>query len=212
MIIILSISDLLYNVIAEILEVGGLFFSPNLQLILGYTLAFAINFSTYWAASIAYLVYQSISLETRFIPEKYCKWSLLIISLSSLITILMNEFTWAQSQIVSNLIESIPLLISVTITTIYYLKSITVLKKSPISLRTSKKLIIRNLYSYSLVQLLLVGPAVVFSSLDNSSINNFNVIAGVLLNLTGFANFMVYFFQRRSSLQKEEPKNEYISL
>jgi len=80
MILILSISDLLFHVLSLLVNIQQEAFN---KLMIGHVLNFALTFSTAWPSAIAFLAYSS--LKQRFSdPTVYYKWSIFIVPLVSL--------------------------------------------------------------------------------------------------------------------------------
>lgn len=94
----------------------------------------------------------------------------------------------------------LPLSLSLAFTAFCYLRSASILKGYPAAVQGSMEKRIKNLYFYSVVQLLTAGPVIFYTFFGdifgiNSEITT--TVVYFLLGLVGFVNSSVYFFQRK---------------
>lgn len=102
---------------------------------------------------------------------------------------------------------ALPLPISIILTTIFYLMSIRVLKAKQASMTVMVQNTIKILYSYAFVQLVTVGPrffAKYYILLTHDEGVALRVTTIALLGLAGFANTIVYYFQRKTPKKLKE--------
>jgi hypothetical protein len=88
----------------------------------------------------------------------------------------------------------------VFLTIYYHLRTVSILKKMNLKFEYLES-ITNNLYSYAIVQMITILPALIYSTVniifgvDDVLID---VCVRVLLGLAGFVNAIVYFFQRKT--------------
>jgi len=99
-----------------------------------------------------------------------------------------------------------PPTLSLIFTAFFYQKSVNLLKNLPDSESKLTKFYIRNLQFYSFAQLFTFGPSLVYLFLslvcdidDNVLLSS---ILGMLANLSGFMNALIFFLQRREVYKK----------
>lgn len=88
-----------------------------------------------------------------------------------------------------------------------YLRSIFLLRRAYGAGDEEIELKIKNLYRYAFLQLITIAPSLIYCTIDLSfdvKSEKVDTITGVLLGLAGFANAMVYFFQRRRERRKSQ--------
>ena len=103
------------------------------------------------------------------------------------------------------LLTIIPLALSICLTTVFYIKSIILLRKNSSPFFNNSSLTPKNLYVYCFAHLLTAGPGTIYFIsilIHNQAPNEFLLFANFTLGLTGFVNSLIYFFQRKAS---EEP-------
>lgn len=101
----------------------------------------------------------------------------------------------------------IPLAISICLTTIFYIKSIWLLKEKDSPMLSISTITPKNLYMYCFAHLLTAGPGTVYFLsiiIHNQAPTEFLLFANFTLGLTGFVNSLIYFFQRKTSERKTE--------
>lgn len=98
---------------------------------------------------------------------------------------------------------ALPLFLCLLITMFCYLRSIFLLKRAYGATDKEVELKIKNLYRYAFLQLVTIAPSLIYCTIDlsfNIRSREADTVTGVLLGLAGFANAMVYFFQRRGTV------------
>ena len=216
MIFILCLSDFIFH-LTNILTLWT-FPAFVLEIIL-LLLNTSVIFSVSWAACIAFMVYKMLTMET-INPVRFYKVSLLltvflalaivigyIILCFSSLNLSRNEFLAETENLTLVLILTLFPVLPLCLTTFYYLKTISILKKLPNQNDTGQ--IIQVLYRYAFVQIVAIGPTFVtilintfldLSSEDDDNAFSFiQMIVNALLGLTGFGNSLVFFYQRKTS-------------
>lgn len=194
MIMSLAISDFIFHISQIIL----ILWENNLvQIIFSVPIESAFNFSLIWASNIAYFTFRFIHLDNIDDPPKFFLLSaiaIIIIAIcTSLIgTLLGGAFIWG-------LIADIPAPFAIIMTLLLNLKSIAALTKASQHISEETKTTVKALYQYAFVQTLTVGPVTVYFLLrdvTNWELSVFSIVSAFLISFSGFANAMVYFFQR----------------
>lgn len=96
----------------------------------------------------------------------------------------------------------IPLIISLFIVILFYWKSIKILKAQFENEQKSTRVYVRNLRCYSIAQILIYGPSILylcsiggFFDFGNRTIVLISIIAQAIANLAGFVNVVIFFCQ-----------------
>lgn len=103
-----------------------------------------------------------------------------------------------------------PYFIPIVITIFCYIRTIQVLRKNPIGMKTKG----HALFLYPTVQLLLLLSSTAPTSIKDDPDVSFKAkilvinIAGLPVNLIGFANAAIYLFQKRRKAVKNHPRKE----
>lgn len=108
----------------------------------------------------------------------------------------------------------LPLMSSISITAYCYIRSASILSSISDTKSYASQLQIRSLYFYSIVQLITILPALVYSCLNielGVDAELPNMLTRIPLGLAGFANTLVYFFQRMSKSKVQTPLQENLS-
>ena len=103
-----------------------------------------------------------------------------------------------------------PMALSLCLTLFLYWRSVRVLKDYSDVVLSAIQFKARDLYTYSLSQLILFGPSILCSIIRIYTITDLGFLSGIApisLGLAGFINCSVYFFQRRCSTQENSQIN-----
>ena len=102
----------------------------------------------------------------------------------------------------------VPLIVPLSLILFLYWKSVCLLREHSDIVLAAIQLRARDLYIYSFVTMLTIGPTIVYYALRliyvTADFNPWDKIAYSTVGLGGFANSLVYFFQRRSSIQENQ--------
>ena len=98
----------------------------------------------------------------------------------------------------------VPLIASLSLILFLYWKSVCLLREHSDIVLAAIQLRARDLYIYSFATILTIGPSIVYYTLKliyiTADFNPWDKIAYSTIGLGGFANSLVYFFQRRISI------------
>ena len=97
---------------------------------------------------------------------------------------------------IGSLIILLILFFVVLMTTYYYFKAIKVLNQYPIEFQKSVQPAIKNLHFYAFAQLVTIGPYLLLGVIRYKSQvrDNWFVLVGVIANLSGLVNVLIYLF------------------
>lgn len=198
MILTLSISDFVYHitVLLTLMQLPGL-----LDTIVRFMVGVSIYFSTVWPSAIAFLVYRS-SRQTAFIDtEKYFKVSVLLVTLLAIILTEARDLLRPINNTAALVLTTSFMFLSFLFTLYCYASCIRVLENfAKTMFKVPKNLKTKNLYIYSLMQLVTICPFTTYlfvnglTGFDNPIIMSTTL---VLMNLTGAINVWVYFVLRK---------------
>lgn len=208
MILILCISDFIYHIMILLFTWWP---SSDIQKIVKPIIHTTMRFSIFWAACIAYLVYASLDPEKDFSVTFNTKTTFF---LALLISVVLSTLCAIFQQIYFLVITMIvPLILSLSLITIFYLKSISFIKHICQATEKPNPVTIRNLYIYSIIHLIPVTPILIYYLLDlvsHDAMSPFKTYVSLPLGFAGLINTFAYFFQRRGSRRDSEgPKTEF---
>jgi len=203
MILILAISDFFFDLGLLIFKIlDDTFTYLNFYKLIIIPLYFAI----FWATAMSFLVY--MSLQNKDFESK--KTLLLTFFITLLLTVACYLY-WTLNTSWSNQTISFglaPVSISLLVTFGFYAKSIHFLHNSTEYQLRSTKLYIRNLWFYSLSQILTLGPLILypfileFCDFSGPTFKYLWRYTKFLAALTGFINGLIFSFQGSSNNEK----------
>jgi len=157
LILILTISDFIFSLNQVLSYCFADFFSTktNLYIILYFG---CMHFSILWASVVSFMVYKSLLGRNFETTRVIIKAFLIIFIISAVFT-----FYWNDEAKMNRIyfLATLPLIISLIATFIFYSKSIAILKRQSDYDLKSTSTYIRTLRQYSLIQLVTFGPLMV---------------------------------------------------
>jgi len=196
MIFTLGISDFFFHV--PYLAISW-FPDDDLNWYLSQIIGYAARFSLFWSLNMAYILYRLFTMKGTPDFSKYYKYSLIFLLIFNF---LLGLCYIMRSYIDSSTFDYIIVLIpfaSIIVTAYYYLRCRFILKKCNSPFLEASNEIVKVLCSYVLVQVLAIGPNVVYDIFGDPDDILSQTIADTCNGLTGFANCLVYFMQRKTT-------------
>lgn len=196
MIFTLCISDFFFHV--PYLAISW-FPDDDFNWYLSQLIGYAARFSLFWALNMAYILYKLFSMKEIMDFTKYFKYSLIfILVFNFLLGVSYILRSYVDSSTFDYIIVLIPFA-TIIVTTYYYIRCMFILKSSISPFREAPNETIKVLCSYVLVQILAIGPNVIYDIFGDPEQIVLQTVADSFNGLTGFANCLVYFIQRSTT-------------
>jgi len=173
----------------------------------------ALRFSIFWVSSMSVFMYRALTGQRIIRQERYLILTfipLFLFALGSTCACVFLDSKYAQWIFIASLVA--PLIASLFLTAFCCLRTISRLKLFTVKFDGVQNTI-NNLYSYAVVQLITILPALIYSSLHilyGVKDETADTIVRIPLGLAGFVNALVFFFSRK--LEKAETPELHQSL
>jgi len=160
----------------------------------------ALRFSIFWVSSMSIFMYRALTGQGIIRQERYLTLTsipLFLFALGSTCACVLTDSKYEKYIFVASLVA--PLITSLFLTTFCCLRTISRLKLFTVKFDGVQDTI-NNLYSYAVVQLITILPALIYSSLHilyHVEDETANMIVRIPLGLAGFVNALVFFFSRK---------------
>jgi len=211
MILLLTLSDFIYS-----LTVLATLFFPltSLSTYYRFSFYFCSNFSIYWAASIAFLVYKTlISKDSLNLNKLFIQTLLIVLAVTLTFALIIYPSTMKDIKLVIPIFASLSG--AVIFAVVFYVKSIKILRAQSEYEQASTTLYIKNLKYYCFAQFILYVPAMVYlwgmsGLLERLGRFHFTLTnyAEGLASLAGFVNAIIFLKQGNIKEYKDPAKDQ----
>jgi len=222
----LSFADLIFH----ILQILLVWFDPSYPQssnVIGLLTNITIQFSIFWSACMAYIIYQSFhryekhQLHDQAALDKYSQKRYLRLSIPCLLLVailgIMSHYDLL-NQALFSFLTYLSNAIALGAIVFYYLRAIFLIGKLPEMVKQSLKKTTKVLFAYLTVQMAVIAPII----LRNFFMSSYPVwslkidyVLGILVALTGSANSLIFFWQRKTERSKNSwtpESSTYVSL